>query len=358
MYRSTRLAVAVLFAAAPLGAQGMSDVLRLHGFANWGAGHSDGGVYEYASKRTSVDAGSFALVFNAAPAAKVNVVGQLGFNGLGHDETEAKLDILFAQYSVSDALKLNVGRVKQPFGLFTELFDVGTARNMLALPHGIYDLSGMMGEVYNGVGLTGGVYSGDARWGLRYDAYVGDVTIQTTRPWEQDPNERTRVFHEVVGTHAVLETPIRGLSFGLSGYTGHLFDTTDVGSGERHGVSAAQVEWMRDRWTVRAELASQTEGGLREDAGYVEGTYYLTTRWQVVTRFDRSRAFGDDAIGASNALLHHSDVAGGLNFWVSPGFVLRADVHSVNGNRFIAPLGVSRLGERTHIVQVGSQFSF
>src|SRR4051812_48792419 len=122
MRRPTLFALGIVFASHALGAQGLSSPLQLHGFADWGAGHSDGGSYEYATKRGHLDAGTFALVFNANPAPKTSIVAQLGFNGLGEDVTEPKLDILFAQYTISDALKLNVGRVKQPFGHYAEIF--------------------------------------------------------------------------------------------------------------------------------------------------------------------------------------------------------------------------------------------
>jgi hypothetical protein len=339
-------------------AQAPAGGLQLHGFANWGAGHSDGGSYEYASKRGYVDAGTFALIFDAVPAPNVTVVAQLGFNGLGHDVTEPKLDILFAQYTFSDALKFNIGRVKQPFGHYTEIFDVGTAHNMLALPHGVYDVSGMMGEVYNGVGLTGGVFQANGAWGLRYDGYVGDLTIVTRRPWEFDPSEHTRLFHEVLGGRVIVDTPISGLSLGVSGYTGHLDDSTDVDSGERHDVIAAQAEWLSGRYGMRAELATQSENGVRENAGYLEATLRLSEDTQLAGRYDASRASGEDALGAPSSLLRHSDIGGGVNFWVASGFVLRAEYHNVTGNRFISPLRVSPLGKRTNVLQFGSQFSF
>jgi len=350
--------VAALVAAGSAGAQAPASGLQLHGFANWGAGHSDGGSYEYGTRRGYLDAGTFALIFSSAPAKDVTVVGQLGFNGLGHDVTEPKLDILFAEYTISDALKLNIGRVKQPFGHYTEIFDVGTAHNLLSLPHGVYDLSGMMGEVYNGVGFTGGVFAPSGHWGLRYDGYAGDLVVQTARPWEPEPGERSRLFHEVLGGRAVVETPVPGLDIGASAYTAHLDDSTDMDSGERHTVIAGQVEWLGSHYGLRGEIVSQSELSFRENAAYLEGTAKLSSLLQLVARYDASHASGGDTFDAAKPLLHHTDVAGGINLWVASGFVLRAEFHSVTGNRFVAPVDASYIGKRTNVVQFGSQFSF
>jgi hypothetical protein len=347
------------FAATDTAGAQASSLLQLHGFANWGGGHSTGGSYEYGAKRGYLDAGTFALAFSAAPSSNVSLVGQLGFNGLGEDVTEPKLDILFAQYTISDALKLNIGRVKQPFGLYTEVFDVGTAHSMLALPHGIYDAAGMMGEVYNGVGFTGGVFEASGKWGLRYDGYAGDVTIATRRPWRPDPEEHAHLYHDVVGGRAVVETPVPGLALGVSAFTGHLFDTTDVESGEPHRVVAAQGEWIYRHFGLRGEVAAHEDADDdREIAAYVEGTLRLSPSLQVAGRFDRSHVSGEDAIGSPTPLLRHTDLSGGVNWWVAPSFVIRAEYHSVVGNRFISPLSPSQLGRRTNIVQFGSQFSF
>ena len=97
---------------------------------------------------------------------------------------------------------------------------------------------------------------------------------------------------------------------------------------------------------------------LREVAAYAEGTAHVTDNWQLVARYDRSKASGSDAVGAPSALLRHDDVAGGVNFWLSPSFVLRAEYHIVTGNRFASPVSPAQLGKRTRTVQFGSQFSF
>ncbi|MEP6832990.1 MAG: hypothetical protein ABJB74_06325 [Gemmatimonas sp.] len=337
-------------------AQTITQNLQIHGFADWGVGHSSGGTYEYGSKRGTANDGTFALVLSATPAPRVAMFTQLGFDGVGHHVTEPKLDIVFAQYQLSDRLKLNVGRVKQPFGEYSEIFDVGTAHNMLMLPHGVYDVSGTMGEVYNGVGFTGGIFSA-SRWGLLYDGYVGNVAVTTLRPW-QDTEERSRLMHEVLGGRTVVETPISELSFGVSAFTGHIEDSHDGTLSERHSVFGAQLDWATTRFGLRSEVTRQQEPDVHETAAYIEGTARFAKNWQLSARWDASRASGIELANAAPALARHTDAAVGLNYWITTGFVLRAEFHDVAGNRFIAPLQAVDLGKRTRVLQFGSQFSF
>ena len=79
-------------------------------------------------------------------SAGVNLSGDLGDRvsfttqvDFGFDgATKAELDYAFGEYKFTDALKLRAGQVKQPFGLFTELMDVGTVRPFLYLPQSLY----------------------------------------------------------------------------------------------------------------------------------------------------------------------------------------------------------------------------
>src|SRR6185312_15262658 len=60
MYRLTTLIAACFVIAAPLSAQS-STTLQIHGFADWGTGHSNGGTYEFGSQGRTMSAGMFAI---------------------------------------------------------------------------------------------------------------------------------------------------------------------------------------------------------------------------------------------------------------------------------------------------------
>jgi len=69
-------------------------------------------------------------------------------------------------------LKLRAGKVKQPFGISAEVFDVGTRRPFFELPQAVYGPIGLVGESYKGIGFTGS-FDVQGGWGLAYDLYGG-----------------------------------------------------------------------------------------------------------------------------------------------------------------------------------------
>ncbi len=72
----------------------------------------------------------------------------------------------------SQKLKLRAGKVKQPFGISAEVFDVGTRRPFFELPQAVYGPIGLVGESYKGIGFTGS-FDVQGGWGLAYDLYGG-----------------------------------------------------------------------------------------------------------------------------------------------------------------------------------------
>ena len=79
------------------------------------------------------------------------VAGQIFVNAEG----EFSLDWGFAEYRIHDLLRLRAGKMKNPFGIFMEVKDVGTLRPFFSLPYSIYGAGNMASEAYLGAGLTG-----------------------------------------------------------------------------------------------------------------------------------------------------------------------------------------------------------
>lgn len=68
----------------------------------------------------------------------------------GYIGDEIKLDFAFGEWAFSDALKFRMGKVKCPFGIYSEVFDVGTIRPFYALPQAIYGAPGIVTKSYFG----------------------------------------------------------------------------------------------------------------------------------------------------------------------------------------------------------------
>lgn len=370
-------ALMALALALPVAAQ-TENTVEIHGFGGWAFAQTDNLKYSIGDEDGQYDNAEFALNVSARPYDRLSVVAQMRLESKGTENVE--LDYAFAQYQVSDALKLRVGRVKHPFGLYGEIFDVGTLRPFQSLPQGLYGPNGFTARAYNGAGITGNV---DLRndWSIQYDVFGGQIEgdFETPGLLSSVPElftEPTITFgyrvEDTYGGRLNVSTPVNGLSFGASGYTGEAAtDLRDVPPEERD-VLAAHVEYSGDRLLIRAEAGNvENHNQFTADTSYLELAYRLTEKIQLAGRYDTQKIELLDFVGSVppifNQLLDHTDVALGLNYWVRPNFVLRTSFHWVEGNRYAYPstreevlemLDTQQLDNKTTMVVVGAQFSF
>ncbi len=364
----TRWMIVSLVAGALASRAGALDVangkLTVSGFGEWGYGRtSNENVYLLGTKEGSYENAQFGLTVTARPQDDLVVAGQLFYAANG----EATLDWGFAEWRVDDLLRIRVGKVKNPLGLFMEVKDIGTLRPFFTLPQSIYGPTSVAAEAYLGAGATG-EWQGAAGWGVAYDAYGGALEIPTFEPskalesggppydfsWITSEEE---VARDVVGGRVGLLTPLDGLTLRVTAFTGTLA-TTDRGD-ERLTCVGVSGEWASDRLQVRGEYFRATEGSAeRHLGGYAEAAWSFLPRWQVTLRWDESH---QHAQGVPSNLLTHREGAVGLSFWPSPNLVFKASYHDVDGNRFAVPPMSAPDGSierRTKLYLAGAQFSF
>jgi len=162
-------ALAALAVAAPASAVEVgAGQLSLNGFGSWGAGYTNRNAYQTGSMPGRWDNVAFALDVTAQPDERLTVAAQVFFQGGEAGDMMGRIDWAFASWRFSDAVTLRVGKVKQPFGIYGEIYDVGTLRPFQSLPAGLYGPADFVGESYLGAGLTGSFFSADG-WGLGYD---------------------------------------------------------------------------------------------------------------------------------------------------------------------------------------------
>ena len=184
-------ACAWVSASAPAGAVDFGSKLALHGYGNWSYGKTDGNNYVNGNDEGTWDTMEFSLGVTAEPAEKFTVHAQ-AFWEMGEEGTESSMDFAFAEYAVSPAFALRAGRVKQPFGIYTEIYDVGVLYPFNNLPQGIYGPSGFVAEGYMGVGATGALDLASSLR-LQYDLYGGEMESALTTPWaEAEASPRPR----------------------------------------------------------------------------------------------------------------------------------------------------------------------
>lgn len=354
-----------------------ADPIQVHGFGGWGYGHTDGNRYLVGDKDGVFHNSYFALNVSGTPSerfsASFQTLWKTSENGM-----EVEFDYAFAEYAFADFLKIRLGKVKTPFGIYTEIYDVGTLRPFYALPQSVYGTPGMVTKSYFGVGLTGSHYL-PSNWGFRYDLYGGQnilephltLTAQGTVAVQQTN------FDNVIGIMLIAYTPFPGLSAGFSLYGGepeHFLggepnpNQTVV---DWHNVFMGHVEYLTDTWLVRAEhlFFFKMDGkDLVIRTGYLEAAYRFLENWQIAALLNYQDVdFHIDLPEFLNIPTEEQEAALGINYWFNPNFVLKLSYHFVHGNVHAFPsdeeeyfVGVinESLDERTNLVLFGAQFSF
>lgn len=353
--------------AVSASAQEPASRLEVHGFGSWAYGRTNRNQYLFGDEQGRYDDASFGFTVIASPADRLKIVAQPVWLD-DADGVTVELDFAFAEWKFSDRLKLRAGKVQQPFGISTEVFDIGTLRPFLALPQAVYGPVGIVGEAYTGVGLTGS-FEWKGGWGLTYDVFGGGQHLEEFFPPEavllgEDFQEATEIeiTRNMVGTHLVLATPLEGLSIGGSVYTGMEFAAT-----RRTGLGL-QVEYLTGPWSLRSEYARETvQDDLDVNAFYGEAAYRIDPHWQVAAQYGRlTSALAGVPAPSAPSLLDHKETAVGLNYWWNHNFVFKLSFHHVDGNRFAGPdpmdlasaVASGTLQPKTNLVAFGAQFTF
>jgi len=336
-------------------AQESEPLAQVHGFGTSSFGKTDQNEYSVGDPEGSYDHGEMSFVVLAHPMDRLSVSTNAALEQ-SEDGFEAELDYAFAEWRFSDRFRLRAGRVKQPFGLYTEIFDVGTLRPFVTLPEGIYGPAGFVAEGFDGLSLTGRLHGGD-RWAFAYDVYGGSIQFGESQARLEEGEEggleeAAERVRNLIGARLNAETPVTGLVVGVSGYTGQEDES-------RHSAAALHLEYLGGAWSVRTELAHVTEDeDVSANAFYVEVARRFG-HWQVAVRHDRSDGSEEeDSPPSPDTLRRHRDTSVGLNYWFAPHFVIKVSGHRVDGNRFAHAADEDLPTPRTNMVVVGAQFSF
>jgi hypothetical protein len=373
--------VVLVMAALPVAAQSMSDDVQIHGFGGWAYAETDGNYYGLGNNEGAWDNADFALNIMAEPLDQLNIVAQIRGEAVNGDDN-FELDYAFAGWAFNDNLELRVGRVKHPFGIYGEIFAVGTLRPFFTLAQGTYGPVGIAANAYNGVGLAGW-HDWDSGWGLQYDVYFGQIEgdfaipgLMTTLP-ENALDSRVDVGFEVnktIGARIVLHTPVTGLDFTISGYSGDDVTHISLAADEtKRDAILGSASFVRGPWLVRTEYGQSNRGEeSKSTAGYLEAAFKFTDHWQLAVRYDMYElelptVDLNTVPPFFTQFLDHEEVTLGLNYWFSSSFVMRLSYSQVEGNRFaflstpqeiLQLFATGELESRTNMVLFGAQFSF
>jgi hypothetical protein len=348
-----------------------SSKLHVAGLGGWGYGRTDGNNYVLGSKEGSYDYHQFALAVSAAPSDRLNIKAQI-YSGteIGaemNSSTGVGLDYAFARWSFNDNVAMVAGQIKHPFGIYTEILDVGTLRPFQLLPLSVYGHTGMAAESFFGGGLVLAGYT-DSGWEVHVDAYGGQIPLEIEVRHAEEADtmamggmedmeemESEVNIRDAVGGRLQLVTPVMGLSVGASGYTGMVGGVDDM----RFKAYGAQLEYIAYGLTLRSEVARHNRGQMTMTGYYVETSYrFGMTPWQVAGRYDHTDHHMDD-FDLDERFAKNDEAAVGLNYWINENFVLKSSYHNVQGNIFTSPVeGETTEPKETNAMSLGVAFTF
>lgn len=317
--------------------------VQIHGFGNWAYGITDSNYYAVGTPDGSAENFVFSLALRAEPMEGLSIAAQPSYE-LENGDFEASIDYAFVEWALADALRLKAGAVKQPFGIYTEIFDVGTLRPFATLPQSIYAGMGVVSESYLGVAVAGGLH-GASGWGIQYDLYGGALTVETGLDLDEviaatgEEEELERRLRNVVGARLVLQTPLPALRLGVSGYTAERVEEEDElleGEEERYSAAGAHLEYQGDALLVRIEYA-RLMSEETVDAAYAEIAYRILEPLQVGLRLEWVQEDSILDLSVAPSLADHREAAVTVNYWLSRSFVVKLSYHYIDGNRLANP---------------------
>src|SRR5262249_35236893 len=118
----------------------------------------------------NIDAG---LIVTVGITSSINAVTQISFQS-ADDQTETDVDFAFLDWKLNDKLSLRAGQNKNPFGLYSEYFGIGTMHPFNDTPQSIYGGTAIGNEFYRGVGAAGRAFL-PKNWELNYDLLFGGL---------------------------------------------------------------------------------------------------------------------------------------------------------------------------------------
>jgi hypothetical protein len=175
-WRRHSLSLAALTAGAALPALDLQP--ETHAFVSFGWLDTNRNQWLGDSRGGSSEFWEAAANATIHPLPQVTVGGQLFARDFQrYDNGRAQLDWLFAEWRPTDAVGVQAGRVKVPFGLHNESRDVDAARATIFLPISIYPLRtrDLFGATDGGK-VFGLVHLGPAG-ALEYAAYAGRTDL-------------------------------------------------------------------------------------------------------------------------------------------------------------------------------------
>lgn len=267
------------------------------------------------------------------------------------------LDWAYLDYRWRNWLGFRAGRIKIPFGLYNDTFDIDAAHPSALLPPSIYpqDARNFL------LAQTGGEIYGYRRFGaagaLDYRAWGGTVFLDVP---PQPPGSPVQLIDltipYLVGGRLLWETPVEGLKVGISAQRLRLetliFDGRDptmpkaVGADVPATLVQGSVEYTVDDFVFAAEYArwftriESTDQAALPDSKETNERAYALASYRVTPRFQPSAyysVFYPKAGETKGRASKHHDAAATLRIDLNANWLLKLEAHYMRGTATLTP---------------------
>ena len=210
-----------------------------------------------------------ALQFRANVTPKDSFVIQFAQERLGESpvmavRNEIDLDWIFYERDLGAETRLRVGRIKVPYGIYNEIRVVGPLLPFFRPPDAFYGEGSYVVSSISGVMVSKSLFAAHP-FSVDADLYGGQWSFL-----QSDAVTRAQA-KKGIGGQLWLNTPVRGLRFGLAGHHSTWSNSiqTPPGSKVPHNRWAASVDGNFERFRVNAEFEEDTFPDTAAQASYV-----------------------------------------------------------------------------------------
>lgn len=276
----------------------------------------------------SFDADLFDLVFNLQVDDKVRVSADITWEHGAATEDDfgnVALEYGFVEYAFSDLFKVRAGKMFTPFGIFNEIHTAKPAFLSVKEPASTNKTERITEAGFRffprwavGVALRGdGIIGGRD---FSYDVLLANGDQEATNPFEEDNNSSKSV------TARFRLEPSELFHLGNSFY----YDKQDSGGTERLVSDGIELRFQSEAWRLLAEFVvgwrRLEEGGRVTQFGwFLQPSYHFENGMTPYFRLERV----DPNLDSDQD--HGYDVIAGLNYEITPGFMLKAENNYYKG---------------------------
>lgn len=342
--------------------------VQIHGFATQGiVSTTDNNFYGDSSNSISFNFREIGINASYRPRPDLQFSAQVIQLDAGKvNEKGLLLDYALVDYtayaSETTQFGVRLGRVKNPFGLYTSTRDVAFTRPSIILPQSIYfDKARSLALSSDGIGLY---LNREGNFGaINVDMVVGNANVdrgseatflRNDEPGEMESDKPSRLIR------IMYTTPDDRLRLGFSAANldlkynarSHEFDPNLY---EHLDPKIISAQYSNEKWELTAEYTQMKSSITRSffpnfsntiEGYYVQGIYRITPSLQLVARYDASFNSKSDRSGdklaAITGLPAHTffakDKMIGLRYDVTPSFMLRGEWHHVDGTGWLSTL--------------------